>query len=51
MHLPRFAISVLGQALALLQAVVEMNEVERGADPADGGDEMQPAQERFTPNP
>ena len=50
-HLPGLAVGLGREALARFQAVVEVDEIERGADPADAGDHVQPAQERLSPQP
>jgi hypothetical protein len=49
MHLPGLAAGTLGQARALLQAGIEVDEVEGAADPGDGRDHVQPAQAEIDP--
>ena len=51
MHLPGLAMRAVGQLLAGLQAEVERDEVERGPDPGDAGDNMKPAHHEFGPHP
>ena len=47
--LPRGALHALLHLLALLQRDVEGDEIERGADPADAGDHVRPADQEVEP--
>ena len=51
MHLPGLAMGAIGQLLSRLQAQVKRDEVERGSDPGDAGDNMKPAHHEFGPHP
>ena len=51
MDLPGLAAGPLGQARPLLQAGIEVDEVERAADPGDAGDDVQPAHGHAQPFP
>jgi hypothetical protein len=42
-HLPGFALDAGRQAVARLQAEIEVDEILRRADPGDAGDDVQPA--------
>ncbi len=48
-HLPRVALDALGQAGAGLEAEIEMDEVERAADPGDAGNDVQPTDDEARP--
>jgi hypothetical protein len=47
--LPGFAAGPFGQALALLQAQVQVDEIERAADPGDPRDDVKPADREIHP--
>jgi hypothetical protein len=47
--LPRLAIDAIGQSLARLQTEIEVDEIERAADPADGRDHVEPAKDQAGP--
>ena len=51
MHLPGLAMGVVGQLLSRLQAKVERDEVERGSNPGNAGNNMKPAHHEFGPHP
>src|SRR4051794_36866043 len=48
-HLPSGTIDARALALFAVEPVVERHEVERGADPADGHDQVEPAQQQVHP--
>jgi hypothetical protein len=48
-HLPGGAVDALAFALLGVEPVVERHEVERGADPADAHDHVEPAQQQVHP--
>ena len=45
-HLPGLALDPIGQAVARLEAQIEMDEIERATDPADRRNDVNPAQNR-----
>jgi hypothetical protein len=49
MDLPGFAGGALGQAVARLQAEIEMDEIEGRADPGDSRDHVEPPDRHIQP--
>ncbi len=48
-HLPGIALDPLRQSRPALEAEIEVDEVERAADPADAGNDVQPPQDQAQP--